>query len=164
MYEIVSGGFGHGSARDFVLKNRNIREWLIKDFGVKYISMLNCDNAFMPEEACFGWHILSGENIKPGEEHMSIVAVEKTDPTEGVGMAVIVGENKNHGMIEYNQVPPEFAYHTYTYEMAGTLFVIYRDDYENIRLRPVGNGTEDDISRFFTEHYKEEKVDGNIFF
>jgi len=157
-YELVVGGFGHGDARDWIVKDKGVQGWLGK-FGAKYIATLNVDNAFITDVSAFGWHILSAqhENILPGEEHMSVVAVEKTYPMEKLGMSVIL--NGNMGMIEYNQVPPRLMYLMFTYRISAEHFVIFKDDEGNISLRPVDDGTEEDMALFFEEHYKEEIID-----
>ncbi|HXV28583.1 MAG TPA: UTP--glucose-1-phosphate uridylyltransferase, partial [bacterium] len=105
--KIVVGGFGHGDARDWVLRDSEIQEWL-KNFGIEYITMVNLDNAFLPGAIEIGYHILSGNEIKPGVEHLSILVVEKTNPAEKVGLAVLL--NNKDGMIEYNQIPAELLY------------------------------------------------------
>lgn len=160
MYGIVTGGFGHGDARDLVLRDEGIQEWL-RNFGVEYICMRNTDNAFMPDEAAFGWHILSGQNVRPGEEHMSVVAIEKTSPAEKVGMAVIL--DGNSGMLEYSLVPADKIYLMYTYEIKPERFIIYKDDNGAIRLRPVGDGSSDDIALFFKQNFKKKEIDGIIY-
>ncbi|NQT22883.1 MAG: UTP--glucose-1-phosphate uridylyltransferase, partial [Candidatus Omnitrophica bacterium] len=164
MYEIVVGGFGHGDARDLILMNENILSWF-ESFGVEYVSILNMDNAFISEETAFGWHILSGLSL-PQEangdmvEHMSVLAVEKRHPEEKVGMAVRL--DGNHAMIEYNQVPDEQIYLMWTYEITyqdkTMRFVIFRDDDGSIRLRPMGDDSEDDMIKFFQEHFDRQPV------
>ncbi|MEK7399430.1 MAG: hypothetical protein AAB116_21015, partial [Candidatus Poribacteria bacterium] len=71
-------------------------------FGVEYVMMVNVDNAPLVGPRAMGYHILSGENIEPGIEHMSMLVVEKTDPQENVGMAVLL--NNENGIISLGQI------------------------------------------------------------
>ncbi|MCM8780818.1 MAG: UTP--glucose-1-phosphate uridylyltransferase, partial [Candidatus Omnitrophica bacterium] len=111
-YHIAVGGFGHGDARDWVLRNPEIRSWL-KSFGVRYVMMVNVDNAYIPTPPVLGYHILSEKRIKPGMEHLSMLVVEKVNPREDVGMAVML--NGEDSLIEYTQVPRELTYLKYVY-------------------------------------------------
>ncbi|MBI1976131.1 MAG: UTP--glucose-1-phosphate uridylyltransferase, partial [Candidatus Omnitrophica bacterium] len=123
--KIIVGGFGHGDIRDWVLQDRETQQWLAR-FGVKYVSMLNVDNAFMPGPASFGAHIRSAKDLRRGAEHMSLTVVEKNDPNERVGMVIL--QDEKLAVIEYNQVPAELTYLKYVYTLDGTPFVVFRSD------------------------------------
>ncbi len=105
---IAVGGFGHGDARDYILGSPEILHWL-QGFGVKYVGMVNVDNAFLPGAREMGYHIISAKDLKPGVEHQSVLVVEKTDPAEKVGLAVLL--NGKDSMIEYNQFPPNLLHY-----------------------------------------------------
>ena len=158
-YEVVTGGFGHGDAVGKVLKDKETQKFL-DNFGIKHVSLLNLDNAFLPDVACFGWHELMAKDVKQGEIHMSIIAVEKTDPEEKVGMSVLIGKDENYGMIEYNQIPVRYAYLKYTYELGGRRFVIFKDNSGKISILPVQDGSANDIEKFFATHYREKELEG----
>ena len=126
--KVVVGGFGHGDARDWVLKDPEIQNWL-KEFGIENVVIMNVDNAFVPGELEFGCHILSEREInRRGIEHLSILVVEKTNPQEKVGLTVLL--NGKDGFLEYNQIPPELTYFKYTYEIDHSRFVIYKSEKE----------------------------------
>ncbi|MFC1658693.1 UTP--glucose-1-phosphate uridylyltransferase, partial [Candidatus Omnitrophota bacterium] len=124
-FHITVGGFGHGDARDWVLKDQELMNWLT-GFGVKYIIMANVDNAFLPHPRALGYHILSARQLRPGMEHLSMVVVEKTGPKESVGMAALL--NGKDALIEYNQVPAELAHLRYIYVIDHEKIVFFKDN------------------------------------
>ena len=133
--KIVVGGFGHGDARDWVLRDPEIQKWLTT-FGTKYVIMLNVDNAFMPaaEPITLGLHIISGQDIKPGDEHLSVTVVEKTKPAENVGLSVLL--DGKDAMLEYNQFPSDLFYFKYIYQIDSSLFVIYKHEEGSLQMVP----------------------------
>lgn len=122
---IAVGGFGHGDARDFVLNDPNTQEWL-QGFKVKYVMMVNVDNAFLAGARSIGHHILSGKELRPGTEHISKLVVLKTKPEEPIGMTVLI--DGKDGIIEYNQVPADKPYLPYVYVSGNDKFILYKDD------------------------------------
>lgn len=124
-YHITVGGFGHGDARDWVLKDKEVIKWL-KKFGVKYVMTVNVDNAFLAGPRTIGYHIITGRNVKPGTEHVSKLVIEKSGPLENVGNAVLL--DGQDSIIEYNQIPPELAYIRFVYVMRNQKFLLLKED------------------------------------
>ncbi|MDO8603694.1 MAG: UTP--glucose-1-phosphate uridylyltransferase [Candidatus Omnitrophota bacterium] len=122
---VIVGGFGHGDARDYVLKDQGVLNWLTKNFRVKYIVMLNVDNAYVPGAPSVGYHIIATENLAPGTEKMSAHSVEKTGPGERVGMNVLF--NGRSAVIEYNQVPDKLLYMTYIHVLDNDKIVFLKE-------------------------------------
>ncbi|MFA5388631.1 MAG: UTP--glucose-1-phosphate uridylyltransferase [Candidatus Omnitrophota bacterium] len=150
---ISVGGFGHGDARDYVLKDKDILKWL-EGFGVKYVAMVNVDNAFMPDVGAIGYHIKRTSNTKPGTEKMSMLLVRKTGPKEKVGIAVLL--NRKNGLIEYNQIPSELLYLTYVYMRENEKVVFYKENgvYKIMTLESFKNQFKGNIgnSKWIEEH------------
>ena len=132
---IFMGGFGHGDARDYVLRQPDAMEFL-NGFGAEYVMMVQVDNAFTAGPRSLGYHILSGKGLKPGVEHISKLVIEKERPDENVGMAVIL--NGKNGLMEYNQVPPRLAYLKYVYALGAERFLLVEDG-EAYAMIPLSN-------------------------
>jgi len=129
--EIMVGGFGHGDARDYILRDPEVLDWLNK-FGTKYITLLQVDNAYMVNSKALGHHIQATKNAQPGVEKLSMISVEKSYPGERVGM--LNQFPSGLGVLEYNQFPPHLEYKKYIYKFNDESVVIIQDEDKYIVL------------------------------
>ncbi|NQT07379.1 MAG: UTP--glucose-1-phosphate uridylyltransferase, partial [Candidatus Omnitrophica bacterium] len=107
---IALGGYGHGDAADYILRNPDLRRWLRDNFGTKYIQVAQIDNPLVPigHKGLLGAHIASYDQDAPkGKVHMTFALMNKKSAVDKLGnLGHINGER---GMIEYIDVSPELA-------------------------------------------------------
>ncbi|MBD3271902.1 MAG: hypothetical protein GF384_05140, partial [Elusimicrobia bacterium] len=133
------GGAGHGDARDWVLGKTKVREWLAHH-GIKYLALIQVDNALaIPDEVFLGLHIQSKDTLPKDWEHLSAIAVKKSDPRERVGMMI----NNRHtdslstgAVLEYHLVPHSLLYIPNTYIIDGAHIVFTETQPGKIEVLP----------------------------
>ena len=126
--KILIGGYGHGDATDYVLSmkyNRELIDKLKSKFGIKYVMFVQVDNAFMPAATFLGHHIRSADKVQPGQEHLSKIVVDKTDPSEKVGMALM--SPSSDVLVEYSQTEGDLAILPYLYVVDGERYTFFKD-------------------------------------